>query len=337
MSHEASKLFEWQLSQLIPYFPAQSKQNYCKKSYRETTHFPSLSGNRTLSFTSVTSTGFSHALHHELPEKRAVPESHIGIADAFELNQGSTGLQEKSVKELWSMLDSQSEKNLSRKIDALQELVERKEPALESFLSKSLAEDNLEREWTFALIKAAELVEIVKEANRKRVCDALYQQALLLRDASDDASQSVLWAAIRRFASLVPIKNITEFLSFLRPRDRRTTRQMALQGLIHILTIEPLPINGQKVTDRVTSLAEKYLDSDWLISPENRVMAMNAFCAAALAGAPRLDLLTDRLLDLNEKRLAKRCYAKLSPALEHREDKHVKKLADCLSRLNRAQ
>ena len=255
--------------------------------------------------------------------------------------------EEKAPPSLSEALTSQEDGHLIAKLEApethsrdflvevINALIDRESPLLEPFLAKTLNNDKLQRPWLDILVYAAENAELRDARHCAAIGKGLLARSIALRDASEVDAEPVLWSALRRYASLVANREAENLLTFLRPEDRRMTRQVALQGLYNILEIEPLTDETGKVDERIRSLAAKYLDTDWVISPENTVMADQVFCLAALAGVAELDDFTERLIALGQVGLVERCHRRLVKAADLRQQVPGH-LARCLTRLEQA-
>jgi hypothetical protein len=203
-----------------------------------------------------------------------------------------------SIEDQWRVVRSDG-RSVQERLEALTELVSATPKASADFISSELARP-LDSAWHRALVMLAERVDTTDPSTREKLMGALRAHALLFRDALDVDADPPLWAALRRYSSLVPIGGVTSFLDFLRPEDRQKTKQTALQGLQNVLSSESLP-DGERTAvlrGRIAELASKHLDPDLLGSPENAAMALNCFCAAVLAQAD-IEQVTDRFLALN--------------------------------------
>lgn len=174
-----------------------------------------------------------------------------------------------------------------------------------------------------------ELDHLLREAEQTRVSDPqqredlrtlLLRHARQLRDTDDAAAEPLLWSAIRRFSSIAPPEQAFALVEFLRPSDRANVRQSALLGLYSILELRSLAdhANSAHLRLRLTELARKYLDPDWLVSGQNSALALSAFTAAALAEVPDILELAHQLRSLKRDRLHRRAIEKLEAACANR-------------------
>ncbi len=206
--------------------------------------------------------------------------------------------------QLWRVARSASAQTQAR-MEALSELIVRVESAaVAEFIASDLL-DAADSPWHRGLVLLAERVSASNQTTRDKLRRALLEHALIFRDAQDPGADPPLWAALRRYGSLVPIQDVPSFLAFLRPQDRNKTKQTVLQVLQNILSNELLP-NGSDFTPlrkRIAELAQKHLDADLLGSAENAAMALNCYCTVVLADADAEEM-TKRLLTLSRPGLA---------------------------------
>jgi len=110
-----------------------------------------------------------------------------------------------------------------------------------------------------------------------------------MRDAGQERA---LWAAIRRYASLVPVAEVDGLLEFLRDDDELQTKQATLQAIQNVFAVEaPDSCPGvRSVRDRVRSVATQCITAPSLDSA-GASLALQAVCAAIALrdpSAPRL-------------------------------------------------
>jgi hypothetical protein len=177
------------------------------------------------------------------------------------------------------------EKAREVRIEAIRALVEAEEPSAASAVTGALQHFGLPLAVRSDLIMLAEQVSVTHEKLRSRLASLLLAHARQLRDAVEAAADPPLWAALRRFSSLARASEAARLCEFLRPVDSATTRQAALAGVHSILEFQQLPDDPEaaRLRWRVTELASKYLDNDWLISGQNTALALASFIAATLA------------------------------------------------------
>lgn len=136
-----------------------------------------------------------------------------------------------------------------------------------------------------ASIKLAETVQIAEPELRAALATGLLRAAKLLE--GELGSTPMSWAAIRRFASLVPTTRLTEMEHFLAPGTEAETMQAALQGIWHALSVEQNFGLGM-LAARSRQLLTKYLDADWLCSALARALTTDLLLAFSVL-APNSD------------------------------------------------
>jgi hypothetical protein len=118
-----------------------------------------------------------------------------------------------------------------------------------------------------------------------------------MRDAEE---QKPLWAAVRRYASLVPHEEADGVLLFLRAEDQQMTKHVALQGVESIFSVAPA-VDGPAVSrlrDAVRRIASEALAVAGGPEKGGNAFATQAFCAAATLVDPDLAALADQLAAL---------------------------------------
>jgi hypothetical protein len=195
---------------------------------------------------------------------------------------------------LWSVVkDTGSEGNV--RISALEELVARRDPGLAGFLLDELERVDLPSPWQERLIFAAEDVDFLEEGDRARLRERLYNLAKRLSDPTESSTgQEALWAAVRRFASLVApgreCEQALRLLGFLRPGQSLLLQQVALQCVQNLFADRPPnhPEALRPLRRRAADLAVRFLDQDVVSSPANAALAINAIHALAVLGDRQL-------------------------------------------------
>lgn len=195
-------------------------------------------------------------------------------------------------------------------IAALGELAQREDPGLAGYVVEQLQVADLSAEARNALIFTAEECPCYRKSMRAALKDALLDQALRMRDADE---QKPLWAAVRRYASLVPLDEVNALRSFLRDADALETKQVALQGIRSIFAVE-IADEREAVAalrSRVHELAEVLIDRSCLGVSGGPALALQAFCAAASLVVPGLPALADRIVALERQYVRRRAEQQL--------------------------
>jgi hypothetical protein len=190
----------------------------------------------------------------------------------------------------WDRIHAASSSEEER-ADLILYLAEENDQHVPQYLVDQLRRSDLSPKWRNALIFAAEAVEVLKPETRTALAQALLARAQELNGSGDAQSLPALWVALRRFVSLAGPEGLTSLTGFL-SSDRNGVRQVVLQTSQNAFASAPpgKSLLGQlhPLTVRVSQLAGKYLDPDWLISPQNAALAMNALHAAAVLGDANL-------------------------------------------------
>jgi methylase of polypeptide subunit release factors len=194
--------------------------------------------------------------------------------------------------------------------EALEELVEREDPDMATYVASQLQNHALPPDVRSALVFAAERSQCFEPDVRASLKKELLAQAIIFRDSGEQRS---LWAALRRFASLVPVTEVDGLLQFLRDEDEATTKQVALQGIQNIFSVDfPEPCAAvDRVRERAHRLAVELISPLGLSRQGGASLALQAFCASAALLDPKLLVLAERLLLLERVYLVMRAVESL--------------------------
>lgn len=220
-------------------------------------------------------------------------------------------IEDKTSDALWMQLEGAARDEAWSA--ALSELVERQDPGLASYLAAELRARELSPAVRNALVFAAESTQCFDPDTRASITASLFAHAVILRDAGEERP---LWAAVRRYASMVPIEEADGLLAFLRDEDAPTTKQAALQGIQNIFTVDVADERAavDRLRQRVHVLAEDLISPACLEVRGGPALALQAFCAAAALLDPTLPALAGRLVELGR------------PYLLRRSEEHVRSL-----------
>lgn len=229
----------------------------------------------------------------------------VGLAENSLLILAGCAWQENSAR-LWTALQAGGVEQRQR-MQCLQELAQRRDDALPEYLAQQLAAElqagpQVDASWQAALLLAAERTQFVDAALRPKVQELLLEHARLLRERTGESAQQPLWAALRRYATMIPAARVGDFLEFLRDADAPLTRQVALQGIQSVFFLAP-PAAGLAVVplrERVHALALHYLKPERTTNSEDRTLAINAFRAALALDDPAAPALLQALVQLRE-------------------------------------
>lgn len=205
------------------------------------------------------------------------------------------GVAEMSSDALWARLEGADRG--PEWIAALGELAEREDPGLASYVVEQLQVAGLSSEARDALIFAAEECPCYPKNTRAALKDALLVHAVRMRDTGE---QKPLWAAVRRYASLVPLQEADGLIQFLRDEDQQMTKHVALQGVESIFSVDPAADSPAvfALRERVRPIASAALAVAGGPERGGNAFATQAFCAAATLVDPELPALADQLAAL---------------------------------------
>jgi hypothetical protein len=212
-------------------------------------------------------------------------------------------IEEMTYDELWMLIDQGPGGDLWR--DSLEELGAREDPFVAPYVAEMLQTNDLTLETRRALVLAAEQAHSYEVDVRRALMDGLLSAARVLRDAGEGRP---LWAAIRRYASLVPVEEVDALREFLRDEDLPMTKQATLQAIQNIFTVDSPGTSAAvgELRSRVHSLAEKLIAPSLVAEDGGTTLALEAFCAAAALRAPGVDMLRERIDQLQQPYLTRR-------------------------------
>lgn len=191
-------------------------------------------------------------------------------------------------------------------------------PELPAFLVQALEDRDITPAVQELLIVAAEHSQVSEPALRARLCAALRGSALALRGTT---RPEVLWSALRRYASMVPVEEADSLLDFLRPEDAPTTIQVALQGVFSVFTrpgVDFKTAARDRLRARVGALARSLIGPSAAIRPDDAALALCAYEAAAALDDPELPDLRASLEDLGRRYLSDRAHRVIDEIRERR-------------------
>ena len=201
-----------------------------------------------------------------------------------------------STADLWQRLRS-VDGTAEDKVQSLAQLIAEDDEGIAGFVVTELGRKPLPDEWLEPLLYATEQIQFEDPSERAALKDCLHEHALSLLQSGRVRSESALWAAIRRYASIVPEDEVALLQPFFGERASVATRQVALQA-VQTIFHAAAPRDADSLSalrDRICDLAEKTVDPDLLVSPEIASLALNAFLALAAVGDSRAVRLATRL------------------------------------------
>jgi hypothetical protein len=216
-------------------------------------------------------------------------------------------VEAKSSGELWDVLLS-SDTPTEKKAEALAHLITEGAKEAAGFVLSQLDKEGLPFDWRDKLIFATERLDVRDPAQRETLKKLLHRHASSLLRSGRFQSESALWATIRRYGSLVDENEVQTLQPFLDGKSSIATRQVTLQAIHSIFQQSP-PKQCEGLaglTARVQELANKYVDPDLLVSPENTSLALNAAIALSALGASSSARLTAKLKESGNRWLIRR-------------------------------
>jgi hypothetical protein len=185
------------------------------------------------------------------------------------------------------------------------------------------------------LVLASDEIDSTDGEERARLREALFRIALEIRDSKDESREPVLWAAIRRFASLVPVGEAHRLLEFTREGCSTRTQQTVMQGFQEIFThASPKEL----ATCRGLGLPISKVMGGLKIpaGPDaETTLALNAYHALAALGDERLTGWTETIVRSRQRWLINVALRRLKQVLESRDSaglEHRQSSSDVLTR-----
>lgn len=186
-------------------------------------------------------------------------------------------------------------------------LAQRQDTNLPSYIEQQLAQhlsmgSSQDREWRDLLLYTTERTQFVEPKLRDKVQTLLLQHALSLRDQGGAAAQKPLWAALRRYATLIPAEEVNSLFEFLRDEDAPLTKQAALQSIQTVFSVVPpdVNLNLKSIRAHAHRLALALLMPQNASHSETRTLALNAFWAACLLDDPQISELLAALIAMQK-------------------------------------
>lgn len=202
------------------------------------------------------------------------------------------------------------DQNPDKRRAARDELVEREDPGLVPWIITRLGKTYLDERERPALLRATPRIKVTDESLRAALADNLWDIAGQLKESRKEGDESLLWTAIRRYATLRPEADIGRLVAFLgepdEPLPRRHVVLLAIQNAFYAQA--PTKEESEKLEPlrtRVSELAQRYLDAKWPDGEDENAVTLSAYCAALALGCTDIDALTDLVISRNERYLLK--------------------------------
>ena len=181
------------------------------------------------------------------------------------------------------------------RIEILQEWMADDNDAAAQFITQELTLDDLSSEWRNALIYAAEVVRFRDSDAKTGAVDVLLKHATQLRHSAERGVSEVVWCAIHRVGSIIPVQRASELSVFLGPSKSVDTRLAALQAIVRIFEVAPpdRPADFWELTDPAINLAKAMWNPIVFTVGEISAIAIEAtVSSAALADERVLELVS---------------------------------------------
>jgi|GEM_PF-6543559 len=214
------------------------------------------------------------------------------------------------------------------RIAVLGELMDREEPAMARFVVESLDRPEESASWRNALLRATPRIQVTDDSLRVSLSKSLWRYALALKHAQTNEEESLLWTAIRRYATLRPQADIGKLVEFL---DEPSSSEglprlhvvlLAIQNAFYAWApTEAEAADLEELRRCVSDLGARYLTCEVLDTADKRAIALASYCAAATLGCSDLPALTERVLALGQSWLIELAEKKLAPLLDRWRDR----------------
>jgi hypothetical protein len=276
---------------LVPAFGAPSLVDVCEESLRLEGAVASAQGRITdrtgagsgylgLTFTEVTVA--AHVRQH-LGEQRPVTDT-VRLVGSF---QGQTRSFEARARLVFDIAVG------AALLNALQEWRQEHPDQAPAYIARELMRDTLEGDWRNALVVTAEDCPFSEPEQQRKVGERLLRIAAELRETAGEGEEKVVWSALRRGTSLLPLQDAGRLLPFLKSGEKPSTRMVALQSLARRFEAD-LPVEGgvvgaELLRSGVADCAAEFLAPQKFRSGTEAAIALNAVHALAALGDARLE------------------------------------------------
>jgi hypothetical protein len=205
------------------------------------------------------------------------------------------------------------------RVSALRESVDRDAPFLPPLIVSLLSGPDLAAELRNALLWATERVQFRDPPAREQLAASLLRHAVALRQARPGPDEHAMWAALRRYGTLIheTEAELAPYLQFLEDLTS-STQEVALRSLANVFSVNPPApslVLGS-VRARVVEVARGCLDPAWLKPGERGALALSAYVTAAVLVVGPVDELTERIIGLGKRWLLRQAIQELAPTLE---------------------
>ena len=151
-----------------------------------------------------------------------------------------------------------------------------------------------------ALVFLSEEAQFHQQSDREALGDILRSIANENIRGRRPNSEQVVWAAVRRYASLLPQERIDELLPFLTHSGCIDARLVALQGILSAFEFNPAASSElPRLRDRVYEIAVKLIDADVLTPGDTSAILELSICSLLALSDPRFEDCMQRVQELN--------------------------------------
>jgi large subunit ribosomal protein L20 len=200
---------------------------------------------------------------------------------------------------LWTKVRPCGGVSVEKRAEALFELIKRKDRELQRWILSQLQESGRsDPEWRNALVVAACEVQFSDPEERRQLQRWMLDVARDLNAPGNERTQPILWAALRRYASMIasPERELGALAEFLSGATPGKTRQAALQCIQNVFAARPAgdPVAFDGIVRKVSEIASHCLGKTPSSDGEG-ALALNALCALAALGGSDLPGLASRI------------------------------------------
>jgi hypothetical protein len=203
---------------------------------------------------------------------------------------GQISQREEARKRIWRLLKEAGD-NLQGQGKALLELVAEEHRDLPAFLADEFERLEGSLDWKSLLVVVAERLKILEERNRAIIRRGLHRAAEDFLRTGDDYWSTIIWSAIRRYASMLPPDEAISLDTFLKWDDKAIeTRIVSLIAVQTVFFNEP-PLYEKYVRgigDTVFAIASGAFGPEEPVPGDPAALAQECIYALAAIGDQRI-------------------------------------------------
>ena len=270
--------------------------------------------------------------HIALPlsdDETIVYHAHGGKVHTVLLNNKNLDVQSDVPAPVISLSEPEDERTASERylntslqtkerVAALAELVRYDPDEAKKFVLCSLKDHGQTKELLPFVVSAAEELRFENAEDQEVVWQQLLKIALDTRFLNDPLAEQTTWTAIRRSASLIPVKDVEELLPLLDFQGAVDARLVTLQALKSIFEVEFTQLDaGSSIAERVFGFADLFTRRDALIPGEASAIASTAVQTLGTIGHPKFQEIVDQIVRLDMVWFSKIVLQSLESILEN--------------------